>query len=152
MQKRKEQQLQQPHQSPDNNQQSTLIEREIFSGPLPHPRMLKMYEEALPGAAERIFKMAEGQTSHRQTLEKKVIESNIKNERLGMNYALILTLAFMACGLLLIYTGKEAIGFAALFGPGGVHAVNYAYRKYLEKTIPRKKEQQLQNRLNKSRK
>lgn len=36
-----------------------------FSGPLPHPQTLRQYDEVLPGAAERILRMAEKQQDHR---------------------------------------------------------------------------------------
>lgn len=38
--------------------------------------MLKQYDEVLPGAAERILKMAEEQSTHRKQLERKVIDGD----------------------------------------------------------------------------
>jgi uncharacterized membrane protein len=38
----------------------------IFSGPLPPPASLEAYERILPGAAERILKMAEDEAVHRR--------------------------------------------------------------------------------------
>jgi len=55
---------------------------EVFSGPLPPPSVLSQYNQVVPGAAERIIAMAESQSEHRQQLENKVIESDIKNSRL----------------------------------------------------------------------
>jgi len=65
-------------QFPDTDQRPLEIKEEGYSqivaqqfqGPLPPPALLKQYEENFPGAAERIFKMAEKQAEHRQTLEK----------------------------------------------------------------------------------
>lgn len=48
-----------------------------YAGPIPPPAMLARYNEVLPGAAERILKMAEEQSSHRQYLEKAVVNSDI---------------------------------------------------------------------------
>ena len=42
-----------------------------FAGPIPPPSMMKQYEETLPGSADRILKMAEKQSEHRQWVEKK---------------------------------------------------------------------------------
>jgi uncharacterized membrane protein len=83
-----------------------------FSGPLPPPEILKKYEELLSGSANRIFVMAEGQSQHRQTLEKKVVESNCFNERLRM------ALGFAICVLAisLVMRGKDASGIAAIVG------------------------------------
>ena len=52
-----------------------------FSGPLPHPDMLRKFDDVVPGAAERIIKMAEDQSNHRKDLERKVIESDIARSR-----------------------------------------------------------------------
>ncbi len=48
---------------------TATLREERHSGPLPHPVILAAYEEIMPGAAERIFKMAERQSVHRQELE-----------------------------------------------------------------------------------
>ena len=45
-------------------------------GPLPPPEVLAQYEVALPGAAERIFKMMERQEEHRQALERAESEAD----------------------------------------------------------------------------
>lgn len=55
------------------SKEAYLIAQEIrseFSGPLPHPEILARYEEILPGAATRIFEMAEEQAIHRRYMEK----------------------------------------------------------------------------------
>ena len=39
---------------------------EKFAGPIPPPPIMKRYEEILPGSANRILKMAENQSEHRQ--------------------------------------------------------------------------------------
>jgi uncharacterized membrane protein len=49
------------------------VEISRFSGPLPHPEDLAKYEQVLPGAADRIIRMAEQQAAHRQNLERAVI-------------------------------------------------------------------------------
>ena len=56
---------------------ATLLARTTaLSGPLPPPEVLAQYEVALPGAAERIFKMMERQEEHRQTLERAESEAD----------------------------------------------------------------------------
>ncbi len=40
-----------------------------FSGPLPHPDLLRHYNEILPGVAERIFSMAEAEAEHQHAME-----------------------------------------------------------------------------------
>ena len=84
----------------------------IESGPLPPPAKLEQYDLIVPGAAERIIKMAEDQAAHRMRLESKVIDSDISNSRRGLNYAFILGLSGMVGGMVLIYFGKTIAGSA----------------------------------------
>ena len=69
------------------------INHEEFSGPLPHPGILAKYNEIVPGSADRIIKMAEDQSAHRRDLERKVIQSDIINSRLGLIFGLVIGLA-----------------------------------------------------------
>jgi len=55
--------------STDSRQMVMASSQEFFAGPLPPPRILKGYEEVLSGSADRIFRMAENEQSHRHALE-----------------------------------------------------------------------------------
>ena len=90
---------------------------QAFSGPLPPPDILTKYNSVVPNAAERIITMAETQAAHRQRIESKVIESNIKNSRLGLHYGLIIGLTSVLGGALCILYGHE-IGGTILGGTG----------------------------------
>ena len=82
-----------------------------FAGPIPPPPMMKQYEETLPGSADRILKMAENQSEHRQWIEKKKLSFSNREVHLGQ------VLGF-AIGVIAIITG----GYTALNGapiPGG---------------------------------
>ncbi len=59
-----------------------------FSGPLPHPQILKGYENVLAGSADRILKMAEKQSQHRQDLEKEIIPAQVKQSKRGQEFGL----------------------------------------------------------------
>ena len=52
-----------------------------FEGPLPPPSFLKQYEDALPGAADRILNLAEAQTNHRIKLEGRLVEGEIEDSK-----------------------------------------------------------------------
>ncbi len=62
----------------------TIISGVSVSGPIPAPQILQQYNTILPGAAERIIRMAEKQSDHRMDLEKKVVYSNVKKSYIGM--------------------------------------------------------------------
>jgi uncharacterized membrane protein len=48
-----------------------------FEGPLPPPALLQQYDVAIPGSAERIFRLAEQETQHRQNQENMAVQANI---------------------------------------------------------------------------
>jgi len=82
------------------------------------PDILIKYEEASKGAANRIITLAEEQAKHRTAHGKKVIDSNITNERIGMIFAFILVLSLITFVAFLIYTGKNIpAGYFTLFAP-----------------------------------
>ena len=81
-----------------------------FSGPLPPPTIMEQYEMIVPGAAERILKMAEDQSRHRQTIEKRVIYSDTRNSLLGLIFALVLGVVVIVCSIYLVVNGKQIAG------------------------------------------
>lgn len=89
----------------------------MYAGPLPPPELLVQYNQTVPDAAERIIIMAESQSGHRQELESKVIESDIKNSRLGLHYGLIIGLAAVIGGTICIASGYE-VGGSIIGGTG----------------------------------
>ena len=42
---------------------------ESFSGPMPHPRHLRGYEDIVPGGAREILEMAKGEQTHRHKVQ-----------------------------------------------------------------------------------
>jgi len=89
----------------------------FFQGPLPPPETLEKYNLIVPGAAERILAMAEAQARHRQQLELKVVDSDIRNARTGLHYGLVIGLVSIIGGVLCIWSGHE-IGGSILGGVG----------------------------------
>jgi uncharacterized membrane protein len=105
---------------------TSLIISESFSGPLPHPRHLRGYEEIAEGAAERIISMAENSQEHHRDMDRKVLAAEIADRKLGMwlgagAFALLVVSAF-ASALLLenpvvpgLFLGAAALGAVGLF-------------------------------------
>lgn len=86
-----------------------------FSGPLPHPDIMKGYDDIVPGAAERILKMAENQQNHRFKLEEKIVFDDSSERKRNSYFAFILTLAVILLGGFLLFKGKNIVGFATVF-------------------------------------
>ncbi len=114
-----------PKSSSKNNRSFLVEKREVFAGPLPHPAILNGYEQIEKGSADRIIKMAEQQSTHRQYIEKKIVDSNVTLEKIGIIFSLIVTLAFITGGFFLIYSDKQWTGFTTLAGILVVHAYNF---------------------------
>ncbi len=111
----------------------SLQQHSYFSGPIPPPQSLEQYERICPGAANRILKMAEKQSQHRQDLEMKIINSNIRHEKIGIHYAFIITITLSILGAILIVYDKNIEGFVVLVGPSVFHGSMYIYNRQLQK-------------------
>ena len=59
-----------------------------WSGPLPAPADLQLFEEIVPGAADRILTLTEKQSEHRMDLERSVVSENLKQSKLGSSLVL----------------------------------------------------------------
>ena len=102
-----------------------------WTGPLPPPQALQQYDEILPGAADRIFRMAEERHRHQIEQEKAAIalendallsvDKNIAAEhsrsKLGLVFAFVIALAGIGTGAWLTAIGKAGFGMAFVLGP-----------------------------------
>jgi uncharacterized membrane protein len=80
----------------------------FFSGPVPPPEFLARYNDVVPNGAERLLAMAERQSAHRESLETKALDGNLKVQAQGN------TRAFILGGIYLMATGKSGWGFASI--------------------------------------
>jgi uncharacterized membrane protein len=81
-----------------------------YSGPLPPPEILREFDQVVPGAAERIMRMAEKQQDHRIRLESKVITSDTYRSWAGLGLAGFLGFIIVGCGSYLIFQGHDTAG------------------------------------------
>ncbi|AGS80680.1 membrane protein, PF10097 family [Leptospira phage vB_LbrZ_5399-LE1] len=131
----------------DKNQNLALnhhsIETSFFSGPIPHPEILKEYEKILPGAAERIFSSFENQSAHRQKLELTVVTANTHSQKAGTHWSGAIVFLSITCGTYLIMNGHDAIGLSAIIGSLGGLVLIFITGKYLQLRDLKKKAQSL---------
>jgi uncharacterized membrane protein len=113
-----------------NNQQLVKVQAATFSGPLPPPEVLERYNLTLPGAAERIIKMAESQHEHRMDLESRVIQANIKAQKLGTVLGFVVAVIAVAGGLWLVHEGKSIAGVATVITSVAALVGAFAYGKH----------------------
>lgn len=102
--------------NPDNSdyQENSLLQvSELFSGPLPHPEILKNYEKVLKGSANRIISMAENEAAHRHELENRLSKSESRDSLLGIIFALIIAVVIMLCGTIIAVKVPSIAGVIA---------------------------------------
>jgi len=56
------------------------IQEHYHEGPLPPPAILQQYDTVVPGAAERIIAMAEGEVAHRRSIEVQQVNTDIQTQ------------------------------------------------------------------------
>jgi uncharacterized membrane protein len=92
----------------------SVVRREKFHGPLPHPRHLQAYEKACPGLADRIVAMAEKGQDRSENRIDKLIDYEYGDRRLGMYLGFAALIGILAAGCFLIWLGATAIGTTLL--------------------------------------
>ena len=102
---------------------------EEFSGPIPHPDILEKYEKILPGSADRIISMAEKQSTHRQAMEKKMIESESRDGLRGIIFAFLLGIGcLIACVVVVCLVPKNAGAISSAFlGVTGIGSITTGF-------------------------
>ena len=105
------------------------LEFSTYSGPLPHPDILRQFEEVVPGSADRIFSQFEAQSNHRRSMETTVISSGAFSQRLGTISALLIGLLGVGGGLWLAHEGKSLEGLSTSFTTLAALVGTYLYHR-----------------------
>ncbi len=117
--------------APESRRQLTA--ETSYSGPLPPPELMRRYDELVPGAAERILRMAEQEAAHRQRASERQLDASIKlqekqldlaelqankvfkSDTLGQILGLMVSLACIAGAVYLAMNGQAWVA-AAMVG------------------------------------
>ena len=106
---------------------------ETFTGPIPPPTVLEAYEKLVPGAADRILKMAESQTAHRQEIEKVVIRAGARDSFLGILVAAVVVAGAFCWSAYALSKGQSAEAVAVVLSTVAVLAGVFVYGKHSTK-------------------
>ena len=109
----------------DNKNNELLVRAQQFSGPIPHPEILELYNKVVPGAAERILKKFESQTEHRIKIESQTIFTANLKEILGVLFGFIITMTTIIGGIYVSLEGKTFLGGSLSFA--GLALIVYAF-------------------------
>ena len=133
-----------PHGEPRIVSQTTALAVQ-FQGPLPPPVILEHYERIVPGSAARIISMAENQSNHRQTLERRVINLGCITQPIGQLFALIIALRSLAAASEMVKAGYSAKGVALVIFKISTFAAVFIYGKQAGVRERRKRAEQEQS-------
>ena len=82
----------------------------ISAGPIPPPDTMEQYEKTLPGSADRIIKMAENQSEHRQSLEKQRLSFSNREVHLGQIFGFLIGAIAIVTGGYIASSGAQISG------------------------------------------
>lgn len=88
-----------------------------FSGPIPPPSVLAQYNAIIPNGADRILKMAESQSAHRQAMEYRVITWDHVQSTRGMLCGFGIAIVGLVAGTYLGLNGHDWLGAAVAGAP-----------------------------------
>lgn len=87
-----------------------VVQTIAASGPLPLSSILAEYDNLVPGSAERIIGWAERQSEHRMSLEKAVVQSDIRRSYWGMAAGFVIAVVYGVGGCIVTALGQPTAG------------------------------------------
>lgn len=99
----------QPHRQ---NIPHAVITEEMFSGPLPHPVVLRAYEESTPGISARFVHVWEKEQEHRHAQEKVALTAQLRYRAVGQYLGFASLLFMVSAAVFLIQNGNLFTGGA----------------------------------------
>lgn len=106
--------IQKKKKQANNVEHSAMLQVQQYSGPLPLPEQLEKYEEVLPGAAERIFKMAEENQKCEINYRNRLIKSQSRDALLGAVLSVVIIIVLFAFGSIILYLSKDMQGLSEI--------------------------------------
>lgn len=111
----------------------SMIVSEMHQGPLPPAKTLAGYEKVLPGAAERVMRMAEKEQEHRHEMQKdrqqknlelqnKAVTEQLQINKIGQKYGFVIALIVLILAGVMAIMGHEAVALALV----GIDVVSLA--------------------------
>lgn len=87
--------------------QAVSVRHEFSSGPLPAPEVLRGYEDLLPGAAERIIRMAEQEQKDSHDIRMIAVRETAADTKRGQYFGIVVALAALGTAAFLGYHGHS---------------------------------------------
>lgn len=112
MQKKPVKPREKPATNPPHHRQNDgiIAYREEFSGPFPHPSILKGYAELDPDVPRMILNMAEEESKHRRLMESRVIGWQVKAYFINNIFAIVAICLLLGAGCFFMLKGYAKEG------------------------------------------
>ncbi len=78
--------------------------------------MLTAYNLAIPNGAERVLRLVEEEATHRQYIERTLVESHVHSAGRGFWGSMSIVAAFFALAVWCLATGRDLGGVSAMIG------------------------------------
>ena len=111
----------------DKTTQITAVS--AYSGPLPPPESLIKYNEAAPGAAERIISMAEQEMKHRHQCEDTLIKDKNKIAFISVILSFVSVIVLSILVGYALYLGADGVAVGTAIGAIASVAGIFIYAK-----------------------
>jgi uncharacterized membrane protein len=90
-----------------NHTSIAQLTHQQFSGPVPHPEILRQYDQILPGAAERILMMAEDDARHQRKMELTAMNLTAQEVKRGQRFGLTIGISAFLTTVIALFLGSE---------------------------------------------
>lgn len=121
-----------------NRGEYVVREWEFFSGPLPPPDVFAQYKAIDPEIVRVILDLAEREQKHRQDIENKLTDADIRSHFRGQSFAALISVLLILSLTFLFWTDHtwEAAGL----GAGGFVSIIFAFlrNRFIESPIEQK--------------
>jgi len=81
-----------------------------YSGPVPHPDILKEYTQINPDFAQTIIQMSIDEQFYAHSRDKMIIEKSFESKKRGQNFALVIAVVAIVGGITCILFDHEIAG------------------------------------------
>jgi len=104
---------------PDQNEEKPVIMTELFSGPIPHPRVLEQYKDVDAALPMMLMKMASEEQNHRHDIERQkigLIQTKLNEQAAEQKDRALFGSRGQMCGVLIWLSLIGLIVFLACLG------------------------------------
>lgn len=95
---------------PRDEKEDIIATLEMYSGPIPHPKILEAYQKLYPDAAQKIIENGLAESSHRRTLETARQKRRGRLAWVTLISLVLIILVFIILSFLLIMNNHKIIG------------------------------------------